>query len=91
MFYSFGYDKEIPFTKISLDFKTNITISLKTQEIVAPDKCSLVLVAGKYLDQLDEVMGKVDQITKSTGSVPMAVYLFKSYKGQEVHLHTHKR
>ena len=76
---------------MSCDIKMDISISLKTQRIGAPNACSLVLVAGKFLDQLDEVMGKVDQITKSTGTVPIAVYLFRSSNGQEVQLQTHRR
>ena len=36
-------------------------------------------------------MEKVDQIVKSTESVPIAVYLFKTYEDQELKLQSHKR
>ena len=84
MFYSFGYDKDIPFTKISLDFKTDIRISLKSQGIAAPDKCSLVLVAGSYLNHMDEVLKKVDDIAESTDGVPIAVYLFRNAQYEQI-------
>ena len=91
IFYNFGYEKPTPFAQISFDLESEISFSLKVKGIGAPNTCSLVLIAGKYLDKLDEVMEKVDQIVKSTESVPIAVYLFKAYKDQEVKLYDHKR
>ena len=91
MFYSFGYDKEIPFTKISLDFKTNIKISLKSQGIAAPGKCTLVFVAGKYLQHMDEVLKKVDEVVESTDGIPIAVFMFRNYQYQEIEINNKLR
>ena len=90
-FFNFGYDKPTPFAQIRYDTKTDISLSLYIKGMAASNTCSLVLVAGKYLDNLDKIMEKVDQITKSTGRVPIGVYLFRSYKGQDIKLHNHQR
>ena len=47
---------------------------------VDPTEETVVVVGGKYLDQLDKVMDTVDQIRKQTWRVPSSVFLFSDEK-----------
>ena len=77
LFYNFGYYKDFPFPQISLD--TKVEVSLKTQGIEAPNACSAVLIAGTFLDDVDNVMMLMKNVTGQTNSVPFAVFLFKPW------------
>ena len=57
----------------------------------APNLCSFALVAGKYLDHLDEVLRKVDELAESTDNIPIAVYLFREYNNQELKINNSLR
>ena len=48
--------------------------------MVDPTEETVVVVGGKYLDQLDKVMETVDQIRYETKKVPSAVFLFPDEK-----------
>ena len=48
--------------------------------MVDPTEETVVVVGGKYLDQLDKVMETVDQIRYETKKVPSAVFLFPDVK-----------
>ena len=76
--YNFGFEKEIPLTQISMDLSSDFKVSLKTKGIEAPNLCSLVFVAGRYVERLNEVVKIVDGVTKATDNVPKAVYLFRN-------------
>ena len=76
MFINFGYEKDFPYPQISLDLKEEVGMSSTTQGLEGPNLCSAVLIAGKYLDHLDEVMLFMKNVTIQTLSVPFAVFLF---------------
>ena len=61
-----------------MDLSSDFKVSLKTKGVEAPNLCSLVFVAGRYVEQLKEVMKIVDGVTKATDNVPKAVYLFRN-------------
>ena len=47
---------------------------------VDPTEETVVVVGGKYLDQLDKVMDTVDQIRRQTWRVASSVFLFSDEK-----------
>ena len=58
--------------------------------MVDPTEETVVVVGGKYLDQLDKVMENVDHIRYETKKVPSAVFLFPDEKF-DIDLHKLKR
>ena len=74
-----------------LDLSGDSSLSLKTGGMEAPNLCSFALVAGKYLDHLDEVLRKVDELAESTDNIPIAVYLFREYNNQELKINNSLR
>ena len=76
LFYSFGYDKRLPYTKIDLSLEKDIEINIKINAIEAPSGCSIVLIAGKYVNQVDAVMKRMDDIAEQTQFVPLAAFIF---------------
>ena len=53
--------------------------------------CLLVVVEEEYIDKLDEVMKKVDEIGTDFGRIPEAVFLFLSEKYPETIFSKDKR
>ena len=53
-----------------------VGISLKSHGLEGPNYCSAVLIAGKYLDHMDEVMLFMNNVTRQAQSIPFAVFLF---------------
>ena len=76
LFYNFGYDKEFPYVKIDLNFENDIDIVINTHGMKAPSGCSIVLIADKYVKQVDQVMKRVDNIAEQTQFVPLAAFIF---------------
>ena len=91
IFYNFGYEKEFPLAKIDLNTKSAFSLVLNTHGIEAPNACSAVLIAGKYLDRVDEVMRMVDQIGEETNNVPIAVFIFRTHETQKVNINNQLR
>ena len=85
LFYNFGYDKEFPYAKIDLSLEDNIDISIKTNGMEAPSGYSIVLIAGKYVKQVDQVMKRVDDIAEQTEFVPLAAFVFDESAVIDVH------
>ena len=85
LFYSFGYDKEFPYAKIDMSLEQDIDISINTNGMEAPSGCSIVLIAGKYVKQVDQVMKRVDDIAEQTEFVPLAAFVFYESAGIDVH------
>ena len=84
LFYNFVYYEDFPFPQISLDTKEQVEISLETQGIEAPNTCSAVIIAGNFLDDVDNVMMFMKNVTKQTKSVPFAVFLLKPWYKEPV-------
>ena len=59
--------------------------------MAALDKCSIALVAGRYLNHMDEVLKKIDEIAESTDGVPIAVFLFRNYQYQQIDINNNLR
>ena len=67
------------------------SISLDTHGIEAPNLCSAVLIAGKYHDEVDEVMNVVNHIAEGTNNVPIAAFLFRTHEHQKININNHLR
>ena len=84
LFYSFGYDRELPYTKIDLNLEENIDISINTKGLETSTSCSVVLIAGKFVGHINEVMKKMDDVTEQIQSVPIAAFVFEDFSNDVV-------
>ena len=50
-------------------------VNVGTFGLNSPNNCSIVVIGGKYLEQVDEVMRMVDKITEDIAWMPSAVFL----------------
>ena len=50
----------------------------------SPSKCSIVLIGGKYLNNVDQVMGFVGMIAEDIEMMPYAVFLMTEKPGQDI-------
>ena len=91
IFYNFGYEKEFPLAQIHLNTKSGFSVVLNSKGIEAPNLCSAILIAGKYLDEIDEVMNLVNQIAEETNNVPIAAFLFRTHENQKININNHLR
>ena len=83
---SFGYSDPFfyPATIVSLDLDLNISLNVGTHGNQSPNKCAIVVIGGKYLGQVDDVMDSVDKITEDIDMMPYAVFLMAERHGQNV-------
>ena len=82
---SFGYMKPFPFPDVKLSSDFEFPKNIGTFHVQAfPNKCSIVVIGGKYLRQVDEVMRTVDKITKDRLWMPYAVFLMTEKPGQDI-------
>ena len=79
---NFGFNDELPYPQIMLDLD-------KVSPLLVPgtgnlngdwgmnllSACSVVIISGKYLDIIDDVMKKIDDITEEIAHMPLAVFL----------------
>merc|ERR1711971_662472 len=56
-----------------------------THGMDVPNACSIVIIAGKYLDKVDRVMSQVDRITEDIDHMPVAAFIFRDQESDEVH------
>ena len=56
-----------------------------------PNDCSFVIIAGKYLNMVDDVMKKVDQITEDIAHMPEVVFLLLNEDITDVEIDTEVR
>ena len=51
----------------------------------SPISCLIVIIGGKYLNRVGDVMEKVNSVTKDVGGVrPLAVFLFSNTLNEDV-------
>ena len=79
-----GYFAPLPFPdiKLSSDLNSLFHLNVGTLGINSPNKCSIVVIGGKYLEKVDEVMRMVDKITDDIAWMPSAVFLMAKKRGQ---------
>ena len=72
---NFGYKKPLDYPTVDYQDFPNFPFDFK-----APSKCSIVVIEGRYLEQIDEVMKMVDKIPW----MPLAVFLMAEKPGQDI-------
>ena len=72
---NFGYhDISLSISQLSMTPDSNIKLNFDS-----PIGCLIVMIGGKYLNRVGDVMEKVNSITKDVGGVrPLAVFLMNS-------------
>ena len=67
---------------MTLDSKLHLNVG--SFGMSSPSKCSIVVIGGKYLEQVEEVMRMVDNITEDIAWMPSAVFLMAEKPGQDI-------
>ena len=72
---NFGYhDLELSIPQIHFTPKSKIKLNYDT-----PSSCFFAIVGGKYLNQIGDVMGKVDSVRNDLGGLrPLAVFFISN-------------
>ena len=60
----------------SLSLDEEPFISFLTNGMESPSGCSILLIAGKYVEKADEVMKRMDDIAEQVNFIPFAAYVF---------------
>ena len=71
-FLNFGYyDSELSIPRITMTPESNTKLIFDS-----PSPCFFVIIGGKYLDKIGDVMEKVNSVTNDVGGTrPLAVFL----------------
>ena len=67
---NFGYKSQISFPVLKFYLDSDFHLNIGTFGMNSPNKCFIVVIGGKYLEQVDEVMRMVDKITEDICCVP---------------------
>ena len=86
MIINFGYKENFPYAeiKLSLALESNFKLNVGSFGFKSPNKCSVVVIGGKLLKQVDKVMRMVDKITDDIAWMPSAVFLMAEKPGQDI-------
>ena len=82
--FNFGFKETFNFPNTKLTLKNETKLNIGTFGTHDPSKCSIVVVGGVYLDQVDEVIKMVDKITEDVEMMPSAVFLMAEKPGQDI-------
>ena len=74
--YNFGYERPLPFPSIAPD--STLSFNLKTAGLQTPSRWSLVVIGGKYLGRLQDIMSTLDRIHENTQVLPFVTWLATS-------------
>ena len=72
---NFGYKKPLDYPTVDYPDFPHFPFDFEP-----PSKCSIVVIEGRYLEQVDEVMRMVDKIPW----MPLAVFLMAEKPGQDI-------
>ena len=78
---NFGYKETSPYPQINLSMDV-FPFNIGTYGSKSPSKCSIVLIGGKYLNNVDQIMGFVGMIAEDIEMMPYAVFLMAERHGQ---------
>ena len=87
IFYNFGYNKDFPFPQINMD-TAEFRIAIHTRGMAPPNRCTAVLISGKYLQQVDEVMQIVESVAHSADTNPFAAFLFRQSEDEKIFINS---
>ena len=81
---NFGYQQSFVHPALQLTLGAEYQLNVGTLGSYSPSKCSIVVIGGKYIDRVDEVMRMVDKITEDIAWMPYAVFLMAEKPGQDI-------
>ena len=73
--YNFGYEGPLPFPSISLTPDTTMRFNLQTSGMKTQSRWSTVVVGGKHIERLGEIMTVIDRINKESQALPFSIYV----------------
>ena len=76
LFFNFGYENRLPYAQVAMDLEQEVDISFLTRDIEAPSGCFIILVAGKYVKQVNDVMKRMDDIAERNDFIPLLAFIF---------------
>ena len=85
---NFGYVEELPFPQLTVEIDDDRTWNTGTHGMNFANDCSFVVIAGNYLNMVDDVMKKVDQITEDINKMPTVTFVVHTNDDQEVSVNT---
>ena len=88
---NFGFKKPLDLPEIKFSPDPNFHLNVGTDGLNSPSKCSIVVIGGKYLERVDEVMRMVDKITEDIVWMPSAVFLMAEKPGQDIQFNVSTR
>ena len=65
----------LPYPQLLLTSSSSLHLNLGTHGMNAPNRCSVVLVAGSELKNLSQIMTKIDSLGQEMQKIPYAVIL----------------
>ena len=73
---NFGiYNQELEMQQILLTPESNFTLNFNSDSMNTAISCFIVLLGGKYLNNIKDVMTKVDSIKQDVGMRPQAIFI----------------
>ena len=76
--FSLNFDifiQELKIPQISLTSESNIKLNFNLENMNTAISCYIVLIGGKYLNNIQDVMTKVDSIKHDNGIRPQAIFI----------------
>ena len=73
--YNFGFERPLPFPSISLTPDTTMRFNLQTSGMKTQSRWSTVVVGGKHIERLGEIMTVLDRINKESQALPFSIYV----------------
>ena len=72
---NFGlHQEELGLQQVALTPDANISLHLDQYNMKTSIHCVLVVVGNKYSSQIEKIQNKVDQVSKSVGRMPLAMF-----------------
>ena len=73
---NFGYSNPLPYFQISLtSIDKTISFNLKSSGMATPHTCSIVIIANKYLQEIEKIIKLIKNFTEESLTVPLAVFM----------------
>ena len=75
--YNFGFTGDLAMSQISLVTRTQPNMDPGTLGMRSSRGCSIVIISGKFMSEIDDVMDVIKDISEDTFTMPLAVYLME--------------
>ena len=79
--FTLRYTEELEYPQVSLSGSNPIKLTLGTHGMNAPNRCFVPLIAGSYLQDLENTLQYIDRIGQDMLKVPYAVFLLGDLPG----------